>query len=218
MLEYSLPDLALRRRLTSRQLTGRPLAEPEGLVCANGCLYVAWLQDVAVSATPLEALEVAAAAHGPAPPRQRVVRGPPGQAQWIFWGMRPGPDGALYVAANPPYAHATEAGAYGDLPPETGRGFVARLALNAQGELGGSAPCAWAGSACMAGAWAWLGWCWEEPQPAPLTGTPSRPAARPDAALHTRRASVAPQRPVLRRCRGIVCHPHGLQGAVQLPA
>lgn len=141
VLEYSLPDLALRRRLASRELAGRPLAEPEGVVCANGCLYVAWLQDMAVSATPLEALDAAAAAaqgQAPAGARQRVVRGPPGQAQWIFWGTRLGPDGALYAAANPPYA-ADEAGAYGDLPPEPGRSFVARLQLNQQGALGGRA-------------------------------------------------------------------------------
>lgn len=155
VLEYSLPDLSLLRRLSGRQLAGDGSAEePEGLVCAHGSLYVAWLDSMAVSATPLEALPPAEGCSAGAPQpataagaagranepaagtRQRTLRRPPGQAQWVMWGMRRGPDGALYVSCNAPYA--SEAQGYSNLPPELGRGFVARLAINDRSE---PAPC-----------------------------------------------------------------------------
>lgn len=164
MLEYSLPDLGVRRRLCGRQLAGQAgMEEPEGLVCTRDSLYVAWLDSMAVSATPLEALpptgEGAADAAGPpgaagaagpaaepaweqsAGARQRMMRRPPGQAQWVMWGMRQGPDGALYVSCNPPYA--SEAQRYSDPPPEPGRGFVARLALGERGEPLPGRPSCW---------------------------------------------------------------------------
>lgn len=160
VLEYSLPDLVLRRCMSGQQLTGGGGAEePEGLVCAEGSLYVAWLDSMAVSSTPLEALPPAgqgaagalapantaapsaapeAAPEGRSPlagGRQRMQRRPPGRAQWVMWGMRRGPDGALYVSCNPPYF--VEGQRYSDVPAAAGRGFVACLALGEGGELRG---------------------------------------------------------------------------------
>lgn len=136
VLEYSLPDLVLRRCMSGRQLTGGGGAEePEGLVCAEGSLYVAWLDSMAVSSTPLEALPPAGqgAAGALAGGRQRMQRRPPGRALWVMWGMRRGPDGALYVSCNPPYF--VEGQRYSDVPAAAGRGFVACLALGEGGEL-----------------------------------------------------------------------------------
>lgn len=97
-----------------------------------GRLYVAWMRCDAISVTPLGALEAPAANKvqaGEQRPRRPVVRKVQGAARGILWGMRLGPDNALYVAVNPPF----EATTYGELPPEPGLGFVARLELNSHG-------------------------------------------------------------------------------------
>ena len=148
------------------------------MVCAHNSLYVAWLHNMAVSSTPLELLaagQAPQAAPWGHPLRERKLRRPPGKAEWIFWDMALGPDGALYLAANPPY-ETEEGGAYGDLPAEPGRGFVARLALDDRGE---QQP-------------GWRGW---PPRGACLASLPPRAPCRAARWLLAARPRAHPLRP-----------------------
>lgn len=149
MLEFSLPQLQQQRQYTSQQLSGNEPRWPEGIACANSRIYVAWSTYGYISAAPLAALQVEDAmsaaeaetegAEGPAAPTLRFEGLPYGKAGGTAsWGLRLGPDGALYAACE--YAFAGRGASYCHSDGRDvgyGGGYVARLDLKDHGETFG---------------------------------------------------------------------------------
>ncbi|GAB4817703.1 hypothetical protein N2152v2_004749 [Parachlorella kessleri] len=118
--EFSLPGLGFQAAWEGLSTDGlqREGSEPEGVVVAQGRVYIAWASTGWITSHKR-------AAGGWSDP-ERLALG----ARLVPWGMRLGPDGALYVAVNPSYF---QEGSYGDEPRARGVGTVMRVPLTETG-------------------------------------------------------------------------------------